>query len=60
MWQMAATLFPAVHASRENTLWKNSKTPSGLQRRFVDGRTDVISTTFSSTAGRLQAEQAVK
>ena len=34
-------------------MWKKSKTSSGfLQRRFVDGQMDVISTLFSSTACR--------
>jgi len=46
----------ASHASRENTLLRCRKIPKWLrrlQRRFVDGgRTEVISTAFSSTACR--------
>jgi len=45
----------ASHVSRENTLLRCGKTRKfrlGLQRRFIDWWTDVISTAFSSTACR--------
>jgi len=45
----------ASHASHENTLLRCGKIRKcrlGLQRRFVDGWTEVISTAFSSTACR--------